>query len=60
MKCKGVIAIPPSCSRRVEHHPLSAVYGAVFESVCSKECGIGQYRHYQVQYSTVQYHVQYS
>merc|ERR1719195_2515626 len=36
-----------SLHRRVEHHPLSSVYGAVFESVCSKECGIGQYRHYQ-------------
>eukprot|EP00090_Calanus_glacialis_P014753 TRINITY_DN23618_c0_g1_i1.p1 TRINITY_DN23618_c0_g1~~TRINITY_DN23618_c0_g1_i1.p1 ORF type:complete len:691 (-),score=130.24 TRINITY_DN23618_c0_g1_i1:169-2037(-) len=31
----------------VQFHPLSTKHANIFESVCSKECGIGEFKHFQ-------------
>ena len=31
-------------SRPVQFHPSSGVHAEVFESVCSKECGVGEFK----------------
>ena len=31
-------------SRPVQFHPSSDVHAEVFESVCSKECGVGEFK----------------
>jgi hypothetical protein len=36
-----LIDIPFSPER---FHPLSSLYGTTFESVCSKPCGIGEFK----------------
>ena len=30
--------------RPVQFHPFSSVHSDVFESVCSKECGVGEFK----------------
>ena len=31
-------------TRPVQFHPFSSVHADVFESVCSKECGVGEFK----------------